>query len=222
MWPVRWADVRGEECVTSLRTSAWEATSSSYLSYHVTHYAFMVTHSTFMDHLLNNYLRRSPHFGNNPLKFFKWPCRLIEFLDLSCLFHCSHESLSSLDTATRPFLAVPKNTGRKRRRERRRKSGRNLANQVVKFIYVYLTRLREWPESQGPAGSRVFRVMFKPNRLHGTSNVASVCFSPAGLDQDSNYQTSSVYWSNCKFPFWKICFVNSMVLCIKFKCDTSN
>ena len=25
MWPVRWADVRGEERVTSLRTSAWEA-----------------------------------------------------------------------------------------------------------------------------------------------------------------------------------------------------
>ena len=25
-WPVRWADVRGEERVTSLRTSAWEAT----------------------------------------------------------------------------------------------------------------------------------------------------------------------------------------------------
>ena len=39
--------------------------------YQVTHYAFMVTRSTFMDHLLNNNLRRSPHFGNDPLKTSK-------------------------------------------------------------------------------------------------------------------------------------------------------
>ena len=39
--------------------------------YHVTHYAFMVTRSTFMDHLLNNNLRRSRHFGNDPLKTSK-------------------------------------------------------------------------------------------------------------------------------------------------------
>ena len=30
-WPVRWADVRGEECVTSLRRSAWEAVAFSEL-----------------------------------------------------------------------------------------------------------------------------------------------------------------------------------------------
>ena len=42
-----------------------------HLLYHVTHYAFMVTRSTFMDHLLNNNLRRSPHFGNDPLKTSK-------------------------------------------------------------------------------------------------------------------------------------------------------
>ena len=178
---------------------------SSHLSYHVTHYAFMVTHSTFMDHLLNNYLRRSPHFGNNPLKTFKWPCRLIKFLDLSCLFHCSWKSFLTRHGYA-AFSGCAKNTGRKIRRERRRKSGRNLANQVVKFIDVYLTHLREWLKSQGPAGSRVFRVMFKPNRLHGTSNFAGACFYPAGLKQrretrTQNNQTSSVYWSNCKFPF---------------------
>ena len=42
-----------------------------HLLYNVTHYAFMVTRSTFMDHLLNNNLRRSPHFGNDPLKTSK-------------------------------------------------------------------------------------------------------------------------------------------------------
>ena len=46
---------------------------SSHLSYHVTHYALMVTRSTFMDHLWNNNLRRSPHFGDDPLKSSKWP-----------------------------------------------------------------------------------------------------------------------------------------------------
>ena len=34
-WPVRWADVRGEERVTSLRTSAWEAKLYVYFEFHV-------------------------------------------------------------------------------------------------------------------------------------------------------------------------------------------
>ena len=41
---------------------------SSHLSFHVTHYAFMVTRSTF-----SIILRRSTHFGNDPLKTSKWP-----------------------------------------------------------------------------------------------------------------------------------------------------
>ena len=38
-------------CLLTLLTLSAFVIFSSYLSYHVVHYAFMVTHSTFMDHL---------------------------------------------------------------------------------------------------------------------------------------------------------------------------
>ena len=106
-------------CLVTLLTLSSFVIFSSHLLYHVTHYAFMVTHSTFMDHLRSL----------NDLEDSKAPRAHLGFLTLlACL--TVYVKVISHCTRLSGLFCLCQNTGRKRRRERRRKSGRSLAYQV--------------------------------------------------------------------------------------------
>ena len=77
-----------------------------------------------MDHLLNNNLKRSPHFGKCPSKDLHVP---VPRTFLACFTVLIRESLLSLNTAERLFLAMRKHRKEKERKEKkkREKSGKS-------------------------------------------------------------------------------------------------
>ena len=100
---------------------------------------------SFMDHLLNNNLRRSPHFGKCPSP--RTRLRFLTFLACFTVLIC--ESLLSLNTAEWLFLAMSKN--RKEKKERKKKKKREKSGKSGSKKYLLLTEFEVCTVSYRPS-----------------------------------------------------------------------
>ena len=92
-----------------------------------------------MDDLLNNNLKKSPHFGKCPaLKTSTYP---LEVLDLSCLFYCFNTR-----AAFSGYAETPEGKEGEKGKEKREKSGKSGSEK-----YLLLTEFEVRTVSYGPS-----------------------------------------------------------------------